>query len=172
MEKRWTPTSKRLIVVGAVIALYLLLSRIATILPPLVITLIVAYILSPIADFLASQLRLNRTLAVALIYLVLIAIIITTPALLIPPVIEQIENFVDELPKLVREIGESTPHHILRRFVTVRTGLGDYRLFSGRDGRHCRQNDERGRRRHKSPEAHGTPPSCWCNCRFHFFAYR
>jgi predicted PurR-regulated permease PerM len=106
MEKRWTPTSKRLIVVGAVIALYLLLSRIATILPPLVITLIVAYILSPIADFLASQLRLNRTLAVALIYLVLIAIIITTPALLIPPLIEQIENFVDELPKLVREIGE------------------------------------------------------------------
>jgi len=106
MEKRWTPTSKRLIAIGAVIALYLLLSRIETILPPLVITLIVAYILSPIADFLATHLRLNHTVAVVSIYLILIAMIITTPALLIPPLVEQIENFVDDLPKLVREIGE------------------------------------------------------------------
>jgi predicted PurR-regulated permease PerM len=106
MEKRWTPTSKRLIAVGAVVALYLLLSRIETILPPLVITLIVAYILSPIADFVATQLRLNRTVAVASIYLILVAIIITTPALLIPPLIEQIENFVDELPQLIQEVGE------------------------------------------------------------------
>jgi len=106
MEKSWTPTTKRTIVIAAVIALFLLISRIRTILPPLIITLIVAYILSPVASFLATHLRLNRTLAVVIIYLILIAIIVTTPALLIPPLIEQIENFANELPELVQEITE------------------------------------------------------------------
>lgn len=106
MEKSWTPTTKRTIVIAAVIALSLLISRIRSILPPLVITLIVAYILSPVASFLATHLRLNRTLAVAIIYLILVAIIITTPALLIPPLIERIQNFANELPELVQEITE------------------------------------------------------------------
>jgi predicted PurR-regulated permease PerM len=106
MEKRWTPTTKRTIVIAAVIALYLLISRIQVILSPLVITLILAYILSPVASFLVTHLRLKRTLAVVIIYLVLVTVIITTPALLIPSLIEQIQNFADELPELVQEISK------------------------------------------------------------------
>jgi predicted PurR-regulated permease PerM len=106
MENSWTPTTKRIIVVGSVIALYILINHISAIVPPLIITLILAYILSPVADSLSARLRLNRTLVVVGIYLVLIGGIITLPATLIPPLIAQIENFIDSMPDIIREMGE------------------------------------------------------------------
>jgi predicted PurR-regulated permease PerM len=106
MEKNWAPTTKRTVVIGSVIALFLLISRVSSILPPLIITLILAYILSPIADFFSTHLRLNRTLVVAIIYLILVASILVVPALLIPPLIEQIENFIEDIPELIQGIDE------------------------------------------------------------------
>jgi predicted PurR-regulated permease PerM len=119
MEKRWTPTTKRTVVIGGVIAAYLLISRVGNIVPPLVVTLILAYILSPIADFFSTHLRLNRTLVVAAIYLILVAIIIVVPALLIPPLIAQIENFIEGMPELVQDI---------REFIQEPLVFGDFTL--------------------------------------------
>jgi len=106
MEKSWSPNAKRIVAIGSIIALYLLISRVSDILPPLCVTIILSYFLSPIANFLSTRLRLNRTLVVVIIYLVLIAIIITLPALLIPPLIAQIESFLEGLPELIQELGE------------------------------------------------------------------
>lgn len=106
MEKRWSLTTKRLVVVGGVIAVFLLASHVSRVLSPIIISLILAYILSPIASFLSTRLRISRTLAVFFIYLILIAIILTAPALLIPSLITQIEEFVETTPQLVQEIGE------------------------------------------------------------------
>jgi len=106
MDRRWSPTTKRWVVVFGVVAGYLLARRISAILSPIIITFILAYILSPIADFISEHLRLRRTAAVLIIYLVLIAILVTLPALFIPPLIGQIENFVTGLPSLVQAIDE------------------------------------------------------------------
>jgi len=106
MEKNWTPTTKRTIVIGVVIVGFLVVSQVRVVLSPLAITLILAYILSPIADQLSARIRLNRTLVVAFIYLLLLAVIVTVPALLIPPLIDQIRSFIDDLPSLVQEIGD------------------------------------------------------------------
>ena len=76
MGESWTSTTKRTIVIGGVIALYLLITWVSGILPPIVIALILAYILSPIADYASAHLRLNRTLVVVIIYLILITILI------------------------------------------------------------------------------------------------
>jgi predicted PurR-regulated permease PerM len=119
MEKHWAPTTKRTVVIGSVIAILLLTSRVSNILPPLIITLILAYILSPIADFFSTHLRLNRTLVVAIIYLILVASILVVPALLIPPLIAQIEGFVEDTPDLIQEIGA---------FVQQPLALGDFVL--------------------------------------------
>ena len=119
MEKTWTRTTKQLILVGSIIAFFLLISRVTTILAPLIITVILAYILSPIADSLSSRLRLNRTLCVVIIYLVLMAIIITLPALLVQPLIDQIQGFVEELPDLIQEFGE---------FIQQPLVIGDFTL--------------------------------------------
>jgi predicted PurR-regulated permease PerM len=106
MERTWSPATKRIILTGTVIAALVFISQVGQIVPPLIITVIVAYILSPIADFISHRLRLNRTLVVAIIYLVLIAGIVTLPALFIPPLINQIQNFLAEMPNLVQQIGD------------------------------------------------------------------
>lgn len=106
MDKKWSPTTKRLITAGIVILFVMLITRISGILPQVAITIILAYVISPIADLISKHLRLNRTFVVAIIYLVLIALILTLPALLIPFLVSQIQDFVEYTPELVREIGE------------------------------------------------------------------
>jgi predicted PurR-regulated permease PerM len=119
MEKRWSANTKRTVVIFTIIAVLLLIIRIRAILSPLIITFILAYILSPIADFLTARLRVKRILAVAIIYLVLIAILVTGPALFIPPLIEQIQNFVEAIPELVQTAGE---------FIQKPVAIGDFAL--------------------------------------------
>ena len=106
METSWSPTTKRTIVIGIVIAGFLLVSQVRVVLSPLAITIILAFILIPIADHLSARARLNRTLVVVFIYLLLLAVIVTVPALLIPPLIDQIRSFTDDLPDLIQEIGD------------------------------------------------------------------
>jgi predicted PurR-regulated permease PerM len=106
MEKRWSLTTKRIIIVGGVIALFMLISRARAVLPPLTITFVLAYILSPIADFVSARLRLNRTLVVGIIYLILIAIILVIPAMFIPYLIQQTENLVEDIPGYAEKVGE------------------------------------------------------------------
>jgi predicted PurR-regulated permease PerM len=106
MEKRWTSTTKRTVAIFIVIAVILFISRVSAILSPIIISLILAYILSPIADLVSVRLRVKRTLAVVAVYLVLIAVLITVPALLIPALIDQIQDFIEGVPALVEQIGE------------------------------------------------------------------
>jgi predicted PurR-regulated permease PerM len=106
MEKRWSLTTKRMVLVGSVVAFLLLATHVSRVLTPIILSFVLAYILSPIATFISTRLHMSRTLAVVLIYLVLIAITLTAPALLIPTLITQIEEFVETTPQLVQEIGE------------------------------------------------------------------
>ena len=62
MDRNWSPTTKRWVVIFSVIAIFLVLRRIGSILPPIIITFILAYILKPIADFVSARLRLKRSL--------------------------------------------------------------------------------------------------------------
>lgn len=119
MEKHWSSTTKRTVVIIGIIALILFVIGIRAVLPPLVITVLLAYILSPIADFLTARFHLKRILAVAIIYLGLIAILITVPALFIPPLIDQIQNFVEDLPDLADDAGE---------FIRQPMVIGDFSL--------------------------------------------
>jgi predicted PurR-regulated permease PerM len=119
MEESWSRTTKRTIVIGSIIVLFLFLGRIRPILTPVAIALILAYILSPIASFFSRQLRLNRTFVVVIIYLILVAIIITVPAVFIPPLIERIQSFVENTPQLIKDIGE---------FIQQPVVIGDFTL--------------------------------------------
>ncbi len=119
MEQVWSSTTKRTIAIGGVLILFFLINRISTVLPPVIITLILAYILSPIADFFSKHLRLHRTFVVVLMYLVLVTLLITLPALLIPSLITQIESFLEGLPEFIQAINE---------FIDQPVTVGDFTL--------------------------------------------
>ena len=105
MNKRWSSTTKWMVVVGSIILFLIVLSSVRAILPPIIVALIVAYILKPIADFMARILHVNRTLVVVCIYLLLVALVFTASALLIPTLITQIEDFIQDVPKIARDLG-------------------------------------------------------------------
>jgi predicted PurR-regulated permease PerM len=70
--RRWNASTKRSVVLVILVLLALILYRFRDVIPPLVIALLLAFILDPIADFLTDRLHLSRGLAAALIFLVLI----------------------------------------------------------------------------------------------------
>ena len=106
MNKRWSPTTKRIVVVGSVILFLIILNSVRSILSPILVALIMAYVLKPIADFFARVLHINRTLIVACIYLMLVALISTASAILVPTLIEQIEDFIQDVPKIAEDVGD------------------------------------------------------------------
>jgi predicted PurR-regulated permease PerM len=66
-----------------------LLYRFRVVLPPLILALILAYVLSPLVQIVEKRLGGKRTLATALIYLGLLAILIALLSIIIPPLVEQ-----------------------------------------------------------------------------------
>lgn len=66
-----------------------LLYRFRVVLPPLILALILAYVLSPLVQIVEKRLGGKRTLATALVYLGLLAILIALLSVLIPPLVEQ-----------------------------------------------------------------------------------
>lgn len=92
----WTPTTKILIS-----ALMLVLGGLAfyffrVVFVPLIIGAILAYILAPLVEVVCTKLRLPRTLATALIYLILLAVLVPGPAWLISWGIPQLDILQQE----------------------------------------------------------------------------
>jgi predicted PurR-regulated permease PerM len=83
----WSSYTKRSVALVFVILIALIIYRFQTIISPLVIALLLAFILDPIVDFLTERLRLSRGLATTLVFLVLILVglgLVATPVAIIP----------------------------------------------------------------------------------------
>jgi predicted PurR-regulated permease PerM len=89
---RWSEWTKRLvIIIGLLVALWIVyISR--PILPVLVIAAILAFLMSPLVNFLNRRLRLPRGVATTLAYLFLFLIILLIPILIVPASIEAVRS--------------------------------------------------------------------------------
>jgi predicted PurR-regulated permease PerM len=100
-RKPWSPIAKTEITIAlAIIAIYLLF-RFQIILIPLVLALILAFLLSPLASFLQHRLKVRRGLAVAMVYLIMIGLIILVPALLVPVLVDQANSLNLDLQQTI-----------------------------------------------------------------------
>jgi predicted PurR-regulated permease PerM len=68
---RWGSTTKRTVVLVALVLCALVLYRFREVIPPLIIALLVAFVLDPVVDFLAARVRLARGLATGVVFFVL-----------------------------------------------------------------------------------------------------
>ncbi len=95
-----------------------LLVQFRAVLPPLIIAVILAYILSPLVGLLQNRVGFPRWLATVMVYVQLVAILILVPALIVPVVVERlallaeaIEDILATLETLVGgvvQVGEIT----------------------------------------------------------------
>jgi predicted PurR-regulated permease PerM len=92
LRPHWPYATKLTISLLLLAFLIYLLSRFREIIPPLIIAIIVAYILSPLVNFLQSRVRLPRALLIIFTYLIVLAIIIAIPFVIIPRMGENLES--------------------------------------------------------------------------------
>ncbi len=100
----WSPQTK-LVVSLFLLALFIyMLSRFSVILAPLVLAAILAYILMPVANFLASRLHLPRILGIFLAYMVMLAGISVIPIVIIPTLATQLSGLNVDFQHILLQI--------------------------------------------------------------------
>ncbi len=104
MSKKWSSTTKRSVIIGLVLTLALIVYRFSSIVPPLAISIIVAYILNPLVGFIAAKAKIPRTWAVAGIYLALMVVLGLAFAALVPNLIQQVMSINVDLQGIVEGI--------------------------------------------------------------------
>jgi predicted PurR-regulated permease PerM len=88
-RQHWSSQTKLVVTLLLFALAVYLLYRFRVVLPPLILALILAYILSPLVQIVERRLGGKRTLATILIYLVMLAILIALPLSIVPPLVDQ-----------------------------------------------------------------------------------
>ncbi len=90
MSRRWSDATKRWVVTATAIGGAIILYRVRQVLPPIILTILLAYVLNPAVEFIAAKAKRSRTFAVSAVYLALILALGLVLALLVPPFVQQI----------------------------------------------------------------------------------
>lgn len=106
MPPSWSPTAKRMILVGIIIILAYAILQFGQIVPPLLVAIALSYILHPFVELFEVRLRLSRSGAVFLVYLILIALLILAPAILVPVAIQAAQKIDLDLQQLTENIAD------------------------------------------------------------------
>lgn len=105
MERPHWPYATKLTISLLLLAFFIyLLSRFREIIPPVIIAIIIAYILSPIINFLQCRVRLPRVLLILFTYIVVLAIIITIPIVIIPVLTENTASLQINSQQIIQSI--------------------------------------------------------------------
>lgn len=101
---RW-PFQVKLIISLLLLAFFLyLLSRFSQVIPPFILAVILAFILSPIVHFFQTKLRLKRVLAILLTYVLLLMVTLLIPIVITPLLGSQIRGLNLDLLQVSQEI--------------------------------------------------------------------
>jgi len=101
---RW-PFQVKLIVSLLLLAFIIyLLSRFKQVIPPLILAVILAFILSPVVNFVQSKLKIKRVLSIGLTYIVLLALSLLIPVVIIPILSPQIKGLNLDFLQISQEI--------------------------------------------------------------------
>jgi len=121
----WSQTTKRIVAVIAIGLILFVMRQInATVWTSLIIALVLAYLLSPLAGFFERRLHrvdnfgLRRSLAVLLTWIVVIGLFALFIGLIVPATVSQLRQFADDLPGLVAE-AEADLKEVLSNEITI-----------------------------------------------------
>jgi predicted PurR-regulated permease PerM len=89
----WSTTAKIVVIVFGVVLLGAGVLRFREVIAPLVIACLVAYVLSPIANFVTTRLGVPRGLSTGIVYLLAIGLFVLAVVLLAPLLVQQARSF-------------------------------------------------------------------------------
>lgn len=102
----WSPNNKRLVLMVLFVLVSLALYRFRLLLLPLSMAMILAYLIEPLVTQITKYTPLSRNLSIGLVYLLLVAALVSIPVSTINPIVTQVNNFIHRTPGYIRDIGE------------------------------------------------------------------
>ncbi len=102
----WSASTKRAIVIILLAVLALVVYRIRGLVLPLVTAVMLAYLVEPLVKLINQRTRLARGWAIGLVYLVITAVLVSIPVSAISPIVSQVNNFINNLPRFVEQLGD------------------------------------------------------------------
>lgn len=105
-ELSWSNRFRYLMIAMLVIAAGLLYYYLRPAVRPLVVGGLLAYLLTPVVNFIHQRTRWNRALVVNLVFWVSIALVISLPALLFPALISEIETISHDMQNFYNSLQE------------------------------------------------------------------
>jgi HAD superfamily hydrolase (TIGR01549 family) len=103
-SSRWGRITKLLVAAALLILAGLLVYNVRAILASLVLASLLAYILAPLVGWLSEHLHIPRGLTVAILYLVGLGLLATAPAILLPPVVDDVTDLLANLDTIVNDL--------------------------------------------------------------------
>lgn len=104
----WSQNTKQLVGAALLILFGLTVYRFRSLLPPVIIAALLAYILAPVVTWLSKTLRIRRSVATILLYLIGLGALAAAPAISITPVLDEINklelNFTDLVNQVIYSI--------------------------------------------------------------------
>jgi len=124
MSKPWSDTTKRWVVLAVIVVGALLLFRVRSLLPPVILAFLLAYLLNPFVEAL-MRLRLSRTKATALTYLILLITAGVAASILVPIVVQQVSSINVDLLAIYESALEFMSDHQAITFREYTVELSD-----------------------------------------------
>ena len=103
MSKPWSESTKRWVVIGLVVASSVLLYRVRSLLPPVILAALLAYLLNPAVERL-SRLRMSRTGATLITYLVVLLVVGLAVSILVPMIVQQVSSINVDLQQIYESV--------------------------------------------------------------------
>lgn len=109
---RWDFFFKQLIVIGSLVALIWVLSRLRVIMPPVILALLLAYLVSLPVNWVLRRTGWPRGPVTFLAELIVVLLVLTTPAVIMPRLVNVSIAFTNTLVKVIQELLQVEPKPI------------------------------------------------------------
>lgn len=110
---RWSTTTKLVVVLLSLTLFIYLLFRFSAVIPPLVLALILAYVLSPPVNLLQKRLNLPRGIAILIAYLLFLSLVALTLGLIVPPLLSQFSDLGKDIQQFVQAVEDFLGHRYI-----------------------------------------------------------
>lgn len=113
MSPKWSPSTKYIVLALVLAAVIATVQFARPLIGPLVISGLLAFVLAPLVDKLAALRRIKRDTAVAIVYLIFLALLIAIPSIVAPLAINQVLNLSLDLLTIEVQVEEFLSQPIL-----------------------------------------------------------
>jgi predicted PurR-regulated permease PerM len=113
IHHRWPYPTKLTISLLLLALVLFLLARFSVVIPPFILAVILAYILNPIVNLFEHRLHLHRILAILLSYVLLLIVMATLPAVIIPILGSQFSEFNLDIQLVIQNLRDLLGHEYM-----------------------------------------------------------